>query len=185
MWFDFQKGFVASTALSRAFLSEPLMIPIGPEMTPRSGFDLPSWPVMTSRLACHGFCPLKCHGFSSDHVTTVGPKHQRPQAPVRARYEAPVKSEMKAPEDLYLSTEQGDALIERLEHDRCTPEDRQILVQVLRLYFWLLFALQESKLSLKRLRLLLFGKPFHGVLYGHGHAPDLGAGMKLAFLRRG
>jgi hypothetical protein len=66
---------------------------------------------------------------------------------------------MKAPEDLHLSTEQGDALIERLEHDRCTPEDRQILVQVLRLYFWLLFALQESKLSLKRLRILLFGKP--------------------------
>jgi transposase len=65
---------------------------------------------------------------------------------------------MKAPEDLNLSYEQGDALIERLEHDACTPEDRQILVQVLRLYFWLLFALQESKLSLKRLRIMLFGK---------------------------
>jgi len=65
---------------------------------------------------------------------------------------------MKAPEDLNLSSEQGDALIERLEHDACTPEDRQILVQVLRLYFWLLFALQESKLSLKRLRIMLFGK---------------------------
>jgi hypothetical protein len=66
---------------------------------------------------------------------------------------------MKAPEDLNLSPEQGDALIERLEHDACTPEDRQMLVQVLRLYFWLLFALQESKLSVKRLRLILFGKP--------------------------
>lgn len=66
---------------------------------------------------------------------------------------------MKAPEDLNLSPEQGEALIERLEQDRCTPEDRRILVHVLRLYFWLLFALQESKLSLKRLRLLLFGKP--------------------------
>jgi hypothetical protein len=30
---------------------------------------------------------------------------------------------------------------------------------VLRLYFWLLFALQESKLSLKRLRIIIFGKP--------------------------
>ena len=66
---------------------------------------------------------------------------------------------MKAPEDLNLSSEQGDALIERLERDACTPEDRQLLVQVLRLYFWLIFALQESKLSLKRLRILLFGKP--------------------------
>jgi len=65
---------------------------------------------------------------------------------------------MKAPEDLNLSPEQGDALIERLEHDACTPEDRQILVHVLRLYFWLIFALQESKLSLKRLRIMLFGK---------------------------
>lgn len=66
---------------------------------------------------------------------------------------------MKAPEDLNLSPEQGDALIERLERDACTAEDRQILAQVLRLYFWLIFALQESKLSLKRLRILLFGKP--------------------------
>ena len=66
---------------------------------------------------------------------------------------------MKTPEDLNLSSEQGEALIERLEHDRCTPEDRQILVHVLRLYFWLIFALQESKLSLKRLRIIIFGKP--------------------------
>jgi hypothetical protein len=66
---------------------------------------------------------------------------------------------MKAPEDLHLSPEQGDALIERIEHDACTPEDRQILVHVLRLYFWLIFALQESKLSLKRLRIIIFGKP--------------------------
>jgi len=66
---------------------------------------------------------------------------------------------MNAPEELSLSPEQGDSLIERLEHDACTPEDRQILVQVLRLYFWLLFALQESKLSVKRLRIILFGKP--------------------------
>jgi hypothetical protein len=66
---------------------------------------------------------------------------------------------MNAPEDLNLSPEQGESLIERLEHDTCTPEDRQILVHVLRLYFWLLFALQESKLSVKRLRTIIFGKP--------------------------
>jgi transposase len=66
---------------------------------------------------------------------------------------------MKAPEDLNLSPEEGDALIERIEHDTCTPEDRRILVHVLRLYFWLIFALQESKLSLKRLRIIIFGKP--------------------------
>ena len=65
---------------------------------------------------------------------------------------------MKAPADLNLSSEQGDALIERLERDACTPEDRQLLVQVLRLYFWLLFALKETKLSLNRFRLMLFGE---------------------------
>ena len=66
---------------------------------------------------------------------------------------------MKAPQELNLSPEEGEALIERLEYDRCSPEDRQLLVHVLRLYFWLLFALQESKLSLKRLRTIIFGKP--------------------------
>jgi transposase len=69
------------------------------------------------------------------------------------------KSKMQAPEELNISLEQGESIIERLEHDACTPEDRQILVQVLRLYFWLIFALQESKLSLKRLRIIIFGKP--------------------------
>jgi transposase len=78
----------------------------------------------------------------------------------RGRHEeAQVKSEMKAPEDLNISPQEGDALIERIEHDACTPEDRQTLVQVMRLYFWLIFALQESKLSLKRLRIIIFGKP--------------------------
>jgi transposase len=64
---------------------------------------------------------------------------------------------MKAPEDLNLSPEQGEALIERIEHDTLEPEDRRLLVQVLRLYFWLIFALQESKLSVKRLRAIIFG----------------------------
>lgn len=34
-----------------------------------------------------------------------------------------------------------------------------MLVQVRRIYFWLLLALQQSKLSLKRLRIIIFGKP--------------------------
>jgi hypothetical protein len=87
---------------------------------------------------------------------------------------------MKAPEDLNLSPEQGDALIERLEHDACTPEDRQMLVQVLRLYFWLLFALQESKLSVKRLRLILFGKPKNKKRRKRGSNSDGDAGTSGA-----
>lgn len=39
--------------------------------------------------------------------------------------------------------------------------DCQVVERVIRLHFWLLFALQEAKLSLKRLRTLLFGEPAH------------------------
>jgi hypothetical protein len=65
---------------------------------------------------------------------------------------------MKRPDEVNLSREEGAALIERLEGDALTAEDRNVLVQVLRVYFWLLFALQEAKISLKRLRTLLFGQ---------------------------
>ncbi len=65
---------------------------------------------------------------------------------------------MKRPQEIELSREEGEALIERLETGAWTPEDRQVLAQVVRLYFWLLFMLQESKLSLKRFRVMIFGK---------------------------
>lgn len=48
---------------------------------------------------------------------------------------------MKRPEDINLSRDEGEALIERLETDTWTAEDRQVLAQVVRLYFWLLFTL--------------------------------------------
>jgi hypothetical protein len=65
---------------------------------------------------------------------------------------------MKRPDEIKLSQADGEVLIERLEGDALTVDDRRVLVQVLRLHFWLLFALQEAKISLKRLRMLLFGK---------------------------
>ena len=65
---------------------------------------------------------------------------------------------MKRPDDINLSLEEGEALIERLETQTCTAEDLRVVAQVVRLYFWLLFALQESKLSLARFRVMLFGK---------------------------
>ena len=42
---------------------------------------------------------------------------------------------MNRPEDLHLSREDGEALIERLETETWTAEDRQVLIQVVRLYF--------------------------------------------------
>src|SRR6266849_904529 len=38
------------------------------------------------------------------------------------------------------------------------PRDCQVVEQVIRAYCWVVFALQEAKLSVQRLRRLLFGK---------------------------
>jgi len=62
------------------------------------------------------------------------------------------------PEEVKLNREEGEALIERLEADRVTGSDRAVLVKLVRVYFWLSFALQETKISLKRLKMALFGQ---------------------------
>lgn len=64
----------------------------------------------------------------------------------------------KPPEDVKLSRDEGEGLIERLEADRLSAEDRRVLVKLVQLYFWLTLALRETKISLKRLKLALFGK---------------------------
>jgi hypothetical protein len=65
---------------------------------------------------------------------------------------------MKRPEDVILSREDGEALLARLDANALTAEDRQVLGKVLTFYFWLLFALREAKLSLRRLKTLVFGE---------------------------
>jgi transposase len=65
---------------------------------------------------------------------------------------------MKRPEDVHLSREEGEALLARLEANTLTAEDRRVLGKVLTFYFWLVFALRETKLSLKRLKTLVFGE---------------------------
>jgi transposase len=64
----------------------------------------------------------------------------------------------KQPEDVRLSREEGEARIERIERNALSAEDRRLLVKLVTFYFWLLFALREAKLSLKRLRALVFGE---------------------------
>jgi transposase len=66
---------------------------------------------------------------------------------------------MKCPEEVQLRREDGEALRQRLAGDALTADDRRVLDQVLQWYFWLVFALQEAKISLSRFRTLLFGKP--------------------------
>jgi hypothetical protein len=66
---------------------------------------------------------------------------------------------MKRPQDEGpLSPEEGAALIERLERQALTADARRLLVPVGRWLFWLLWVVQEAKLSLKRLRTLVLGK---------------------------
>jgi transposase len=65
---------------------------------------------------------------------------------------------MKQPEDVQLSREEGEALLARLEANTLTADDRRVLGKVLTAYFWLLFALREAKLSLKRIKALVFGE---------------------------
>jgi transposase len=65
---------------------------------------------------------------------------------------------MERPDEVNLSHQDGEALIARLQGDTLTAQDRRVLEQVLRWYFWLLFALQEARFSLKRLRALVFGE---------------------------
>jgi transposase len=65
---------------------------------------------------------------------------------------------VKQPEDVQLSREDGEARLARLEANTLTADDRRVLGKVLTYYFWLLFALREAKLSLKRLKALVFGE---------------------------
>jgi transposase len=65
---------------------------------------------------------------------------------------------MKRPDEVKLSREDGKALRQRLDGDALTADDRRVLGQVLEWYFWLLFAVQEARFSLKRLRAMLFGE---------------------------
>ncbi len=91
---------------------------------------------------------------------------------------------MERPEEVKWSRKDGEVLIERLKGDALTAHDRRVLEQVLRWYFWLLFALQEARFSLKRLRAMVFGdraktrtqKPSSGgISYSGGGAGGPGA----------
>ena len=66
---------------------------------------------------------------------------------------------MKKPVDhLTLSAADGEALIARVHRSNLPRADAEKVEWVIRMYFYVVFALQEAKLSVKRLRSLLFGK---------------------------
>jgi hypothetical protein len=65
---------------------------------------------------------------------------------------------MSRPETITLSAAAGEAILERLAVYAPSRSDCEILLQVLRWYFWLTATVQEAKLSLKKLRTLLGGE---------------------------
>jgi hypothetical protein len=79
-----------------------------------------------------------------------------------------------------LSRQDGEALLKRLHGDTLSAQDRHVLAQVLRWYFWLRFALQEARCSLKRLRAMVFGdrakKRTQKLSSGDGAASEGGVG---------
>jgi hypothetical protein len=64
----------------------------------------------------------------------------------------------KPADNVTLSAAEGEALIARLAVYAPSRSDCEILIQVLRWYFWLAAAIKETKLSLKKLRTLLWGQ---------------------------
>src|SRR5215831_7306404 len=72
----------------------------------------------------------------------------------------PVKEAVvkKPAEQVTLSAAEGEAMIARLSVYAPSRSDCEMLIQVVRWYFWLVWTVQEAKLSLKKLRTLLCGQ---------------------------
>ena len=65
----------------------------------------------------------------------------------------------KPPARVTLTSEEGEGLIERVYASDLPRADCTVVVQIIRLHFWLMLVIQEAKLSLKRFRRMLFGEP--------------------------
>src|SRR5687768_17176131 len=64
---------------------------------------------------------------------------------------------------LYLNRRQARELLEQVQASNLSDEPAAVagrLEQIIRTCLWLVFALQETKITVKRLRSLLFGKSF-------------------------
>lgn len=56
-----------------------------------------------------------------------------------------------------LSSAEGEALIAQVQQSNLPRADAGMVEQIIRMYFWLVCALQDAKLSVKRLRHILCG----------------------------
>jgi transposase len=86
-----------------------------------------------------------------------------------------------------LSSEEGEVLIAQVHQSNLPAAVAGRVAQIIRMYFWVVFALQEAKLSVKRLRNLLFGssaqptdRPASEVEATSSEAPGQAAGAEEA-----
>jgi transposase len=88
-----------------------------------------------------------------------------------------------------LSSEEGEGLIAQVHQSNLPAAVAGRVAQIIRMYFWVVFTLQEAKLSVKRLRNLLFGssaqpkdRPASEVEATSSEAPGQAAGEEEAAL---
>lgn len=63
------------------------------------------------------------------------------------------------PKDVSLSPEQAEAFISELHQSSLDPSVANAIEEIIRTYMWLIWSLQETQLSLKRFRQMVFGPP--------------------------
>jgi transposase len=63
------------------------------------------------------------------------------------------------PKDVSLSPEQAEAYITELHQSTLDPSIARAIEKIIRTYMWLIWSLQETQLSLKRFRQMVFGAP--------------------------
>jgi hypothetical protein len=88
-----------------------------------------------------------------------------------------------------LSSAEGEGLIAQVHQSNLPAAVAGRVAQIIRMYFWVVFTLQEAKLSVKRLRNLLFGssaqpkdRPASEVEATSSEAPEQAAGAEEAAL---
>lgn len=69
------------------------------------------------------------------------------------------KSVKLPPKGVSLSAEQADALIAELHQSSLDPDVAAAIEEIIRTHVWLIWSLQETKLSLNRFRQMVFGPP--------------------------
>ena len=62
------------------------------------------------------------------------------------------------PEEIELSHEESEALIARVKANELTDQDRELVAKLLGVFVWLTFTLHETRVSIGRLKTMLFGK---------------------------